>query len=293
MRVKLGRRGKFVCAWALAGLILAAGLLWGIGGVLVAPANHPLGPAPASLHVENVEFPSASGSTISGWFVPGQPGRGAVVLLHGVHADRSVLTPRAEWLARAGYAVLLFDFQAHGLSPGRHITFGYLESRDVTAAVRFVQTRLPGEKIGVIGISLGAAAAQLASPPLPVDALVLESSYPTIYQATEDRLAERFGWLGRLATPLLTCQLQPRLGIRLEELKPLECARKITVPKFYIAGTADRNTTLQESRDLFAAAAGPKQCWWIEGAGHVDLHAFARREYEQRVLAFLAEHLNK
>ena len=258
MRVKLGRRGKFVCAWALAGLILAAGLLWGIGGVLVAPANHPLGPAPASLHVENVEFPSASGSTISGWFVPGQPGRGAVALLHGVHADRSVLTPRAEWSARAGYAVLLFDFQAHGLSPGRHITFRYsgkprCHGRRPLCANPAARRKNRGDR----HLPGGAAAAQLASPPLPVDALVLESSDPTIYQATEDRLAERFGWLGRLATPLLTCQLQPRLGIRLEELKPLECARKITVPKFYIAGTADRNTTLQESRDLFAAAAGP------------------------------------
>lgn len=291
--MKLGRRWKYLGALVLAGLILGVLFVWGMGGVLVAPSNHPVGSPPASLHAENVEFPSTSGSTLRGWFVPGQPGQGAVMLMHGVHSDRMSLVARAQFLSHAGYAVLLFDFQAHGISPGKYITFGYLESRDATAAVQFLHARLPGEKIGVIGISMGAAAAQLAQPPLPVDALILESSYPTLYQATADRLADRFGWLGRLATPLLTCQLKPRLGIGLDDLKPLECARKMTTPKFYLAGTADRNTTIEESRSLFAAAAEPKQSWWLEGAGHVDLHRFARSEYEQRVLAFLALHLRK
>jgi len=63
------------------------------------------------------------------------------------------------------------------------------------------------------------------------------------------------------------------------------------VPKFFLVGDMDCNTTLAESRALFAAAAEPKQLWIVPGAGHVDLHHFARAEYEQKVLAFLAEHL--
>jgi pimeloyl-ACP methyl ester carboxylesterase len=211
--------------------------------------------------------------------------------MHGVHADRRSLTERAEFLSHAGYAVLLFDFQAHGESIGQHITFGHLESRDATAAVQYLHHRLPGEKIGVIGISMGAASALLADPPLPVNALILESSFPTLYQAAEDRMAIRFGWLGKLATPLLTCQLKPRLDIGLDDLKPLECARKISAPKFFIAGTADRDTTIAEAQALYAAAAGPKQAWWVDGAAHVDMHGYARSEYEQRVLAFLAGQL--
>ena len=202
------------------------------------------------------------------------------------------MAARAEFLARAGYSVLLFDFQGHGESLGRQITFGFLESRDATAAVNFVREKFPGEKIGVIGVSLGAAAALLAEPPLPVSALVLESSFPTIYQATADRMAIRFGFLGRLVTPLLTCQLKPRLGIGVDDLKPIQHAAKITVPKFFLAGTADRDTTLPESQALFAAAAEPKQLWLIDGARHVDLHAFAGAEYEKRVLDFLAANMN-
>ena len=286
------RKGKFYF-WALliTGALLAVFIVWNIGGVLVAPANHAIGPPPPQQAVQAVEFASASGSQIHGWFIAGQPGRGAVVLMHGVHSDRTSLIPRAEFLSRAGYAVLLFDFQAHGESLGQHITFGFLESRDATAAVNFVHQNLPGEKVGVIGISLGAAAAQLAVPPLPVEAMILESSFPTIYHATEDRLVVRLGPLGRLATPLLLCQLRPRLGIGLDDLNPLRHASQIFVPKFFLAGTKDPLTTIEESRSLFAAAAQPKQAWWVEGAGHQDLHAFAKSDYETRVLSFLAAHL--
>jgi pimeloyl-ACP methyl ester carboxylesterase len=289
--MKLTRRWKYFGALVLAGIILGAIFVWNMGSVLVSPANHSIENPPASLRAENVEFASASGATIYGWFIAGEPGKGAVVLMHGVHGDRRSLVARAEFLSRAGYAVLLFDFQAHGESRGKHITFGFLESRDATAAVHFIQQRLPGEKIGVIGISMGAAAALLADPPLPVNAMILESAYPTIYQATEDRLAMRFGWLGKMATPLLTCQLKPRLGISPDDLRPVESAKKISTPKFFIAGTADRDTTIAEARSLFAAAAGPKQAWWVEGAAHVDMLAFAKGEYEQRVLAFLAANM--
>jgi fermentation-respiration switch protein FrsA (DUF1100 family) len=285
------RRRKLGGALVVSAAILGVIFVWAIGGVLIAPANHPVGQPPANLHARSVEFPSASGATLHGWLVAGQPGKGAVILMHGVHVNRRVMAPRAEFLARAGYSVLLFDFQGHGESIGKNITFGFLESRDATAAVKFVRDNFPGEKIGVIGVSLGAASALLAQPPLPVNALVLESSYPTIYQATEDRLVMRFGFLGKLATPLLICQLKPRLGIGLDDLKPIRQVGKITAPKFFIAGTTDCDTTLPESQALFAAAAEPKQLWLVARAGHVDLHAFARAEYERRITEFLAANL--
>ena len=210
--MKLARRWKIFGAFCLAAILLGGIFVWNIGGVLVAPTNHPIGLPPAGLRAQAVEFPSASGARIHGWFVAGLPGSGAVVLMHGVHADRRTLVARAEFLSRAGYAVLLFDFQGHGESIGKTITFGFWESRDATAAVNFIREKIPGEKIGVIGVSMGAAAALLAEPPLPVDAMVLESCYPTIYQATKDRLMNRFGLPGRLATPLLTVPVEAAFG---------------------------------------------------------------------------------
>jgi pimeloyl-ACP methyl ester carboxylesterase len=285
-KLKIVACGIFVVA---AGFLLFA---WHSGNVLIAPANCEIGKPPADLPVQSVEFPSSSGATLHGWFVSGQPGRGGVVLLHGIRANRRQMLDCARFLFHAGYSVLLFDFQAHGESIGKHITAGYLESRDATAAVAFIQSKLPGEKIGVIGFSMGGASALLAKPPLQVNAMILESAYPTIEQAIEDRLEVRFGWLGKFGTPFLTWQLRPRLGFSANDLCPIQQVGKITAPKLFIAGTEDRLTTLNESKDLFNAAAEPKQFWWVNGADHVDLDAFVKAEYEKRVLEFLAKNLN-
>jgi len=122
--------------------------------------------------------------------------------------------------------------------------------------------------------------------------MILESVYPTIEQAVADRLESRFGWFGKFGTPFLTWQLKPRLGFGVGDLCPIQQVGKITVPKFFIAGTADRDTTLPESQALFAAAAEPKQLWLVDDAAHVDMLTFAKTEYEKRVLEFLARNLN-
>ena len=122
--------------------------------------------------------------------------------------------------------------------------------------------------------------------------MILQSVYPTIQQAITDRLENRFSWFGKFGTPFLTWQLKPRLGFSANDLCPIQQVGKITAPKFFTAGTEDRLTTLKESKDLFNAAAEPKQFWWVNGAEHVDLDAFAKAEYEKRVLEFLTKNLN-
>jgi len=272
------------------GVFLAFLLDLAAGSLLMAPKQCRLDPPTGAANaVESVEFPSGSGAAVRGWLIPAAGPRGVVILMHGVRANRQTMLNRVRFLHEAGYAVLLFDFQAHGETAGKHITFGYLESRDAAAAVDFVREKFPGAKIAVLGVSMGGAAALLARPPLAVNAMIVESVYPTITQAIEDRLSVRFGPWGKFGAPLLSWQLKPRLGIGAEDLSPIRSAGQITVPKLFLAGSADRLTTLPESQALFDAAAQPKELWIVPGAGHEDLHEFAPDDYEKRVLAFLAK----
>jgi fermentation-respiration switch protein FrsA (DUF1100 family) len=213
--------------------------------------------------------------------------------MHGVRANRLSEIERARLFREAGYDVLLFDFQAHGESPGEHITFGALESRDADAALRFLRARFPGRPLAAIGTSLGGAALALAPHPLPLDALVLESVYPTIDEAVADRLAIRFGPLGPPLAPLLLLQIEPRLGVPKSALRPIDHLADAGCPLFLLAGTADGHTTPEETKRLYAAAREPKDLWLVPGAGHVDLEAFAPKEYRKRVLGFLERILGK
>ncbi len=202
---------------------------------------------------------------------------------------------RARLLKAAGFSVLLFDFQAHGESTGTRITFGRLEGLDAAAAVAFVRQRLPGERLGAIGTSLGGAAALLGPGPLPVDALVLEAVYSNIGTAIDNRIRAVLGPRWRVvAQPvayLFELLLPPFVAARPADLRPIDHMARVTAPLFVASGTRDDRTAIAEAKAMFDRAAEPKQFWAVDGAGHVDLERYAPEEYRQRILPFLVEWL--
>ena len=291
-------------------VVLAA--TWFMAGALIVPTPRMIGDAPSDLQATSFVVESDSGSSIHGWHTQGQRDKGVIVLLHGIRASRLAMVERARWLGGLGYSTVLIDLQAHGESPGEHITVGYLERHDVRAAVAFARREHPHEPIGIIGVSLGGASALLASP-LDIDALVLESVYTDIDTAVHNRMVSRFGLLAPIPTALLIAQLQPRLGIspsqqpvadvtgsnaRLQprlgispsQLRPIDHIAHVACPVFVLSGTADKHTTLVDTEALYANAVNPKLLWLVEGAAHVDLLNYAPLAYKDRVVAFFDEH---
>jgi dipeptidyl aminopeptidase/acylaminoacyl peptidase len=260
-------------------------------GSLAAPHLHAVGPPPIGLRADPVEIGHGDGNRVAGWFVAGDTGKPGVLLLHGVRSDRREMLGRARFLANAGYSVLLVDMQAHGETPGEHITFGFKESYDVRAAVDFLRGRVRSQKVGIIGVSLGGAAALLGEQPSVADAVILEAVYSTIERAVENRIAIRLGPLGAVLAPLLTWQLEPRIGVPAQALSPLRAITRLSAPVLIVSGADDRHTLQDESRRLFAAAKAPKELWLIDGARHQDLHGYAGAVYEKRVLQFFKRYL--
>lgn len=271
-------------------LAAGAAAVWALGAALTAVEPHPVRLTEPGY--EDVLLRAAPDQLVAGSFLPGR-GRGAVLLLHGIHGDRRAMAARARFLHEQGYAVMLIDLPGQGASTASHVTFGLREADGVRAALAELRRRAPGQRIGVIGTSLGAASLVLCRECGPVDAVVLESMYPTIEDAVADRLRIRLGPAGGPLSALLLWQLPVRLGIDPQALRPVERIGALGAPVLIVAGSADRHTTLPETRRLYAAAAVPKDLWIVDGAAHVDLHAFAPAEYEQRIGTFLAQYLDR
>jgi len=276
---------------ALIGLISPFALLFGAGEMLSRPANRAVGPPPPDWPALGVRLHTPSGAAIAGWLARGQPGKGAVLLLHGVRTDRTQMLRRARFLNQAGYAALLVDMPAHGESSGDRITFGAREAAGVTTALDYLRRELPGERVGIIGVSLGAASTVLANPKPAPDAVILESMYPTIEEAVANRLVMRLGPVGAHLVPLLLWQMSLRTGVHARDLRPIQNLPHIGAPVLIVSGTEDKHTTWAGTQRLFDSAVEPKELWRVEGAAHVDLHAFQPEEYERRTLRFLAKHL--
>jgi fermentation-respiration switch protein FrsA (DUF1100 family) len=277
-----------VVGLALIALSLAA------GGLLTRPARAAIGPPPTGVAAETVRIAYGNDQQLSGWFLPGRADAGAVLLLHGVRGNRLQMLARARWLQREGIASLALDLPSHGESSGERISFGRHEAAGVDAALGWLHQRLPGEKVGAIGVSLGGASLLFAERRPELDALVLESVYPTIDDAVQDRLAMRLGpAASRVLAPLLLVQLPLRLDLSTPQLRPVEAIRGVHAPLVIASGTDDLHTRWVETERLFAAAAAPKALWPVHGAAHVDLHGFDAAAYEARLLPWLQANLRK
>lgn len=280
----------------LMALLCFIGLSWYIGGQLVAPANRTVGPPPTDLPVTTTTLNSESGSRIATWYIPAHdPDNGTnatVILLHGIRGDRRSMLGHARLLHNSGYAVVLIDMQAHGESPGERITVGWLESHDVRATVEFARQQNPNHRVGIIGRSLGGAATLFAAS-IDVDALVLEAVYPTIAEAVENRVAMRAGVASRVLTPALLCQLNPRLGTSVADLRPIDHIDEFACPVLIAGGEKDLHTTLSETERLFDAANQPKKLVVFPDAEHVDLLNHNKSLYRNEVLTYLDTHLKK
>lgn len=275
-------------------LSLLVGFLvsWLVAGQLVSPVRMDVKLPETDIPVEEFSIASESGALIAGWHLDVRNGRGVVILFHGVRANRLSMFERATLLYENGFSVVLIDFQAHGESTGENITIGYLEKYDVLASIAYAKAHHVGQPVGIIGVSLGAAATILASPQ-NIDAIIIESTYPDIRSAVVNRVKAKLGFLHKIPSEILLFQLEPRLGFDVSELAPIDRIGTLNSPIFIISGSDDVHTTKDEAVQLFSRANEPKQLWIVKGVGHEDVYSKRPELYKNNVLDFLSAHMIK
>lgn len=222
--------------------------------VIFQPSDDSVGNWNPEIGHENVDFHSADGTRLNGWFLDHPNPRGVALFLHG---NAGNITSRAPSLAilnrRHGLAVMTFDYRGYGRSEGVPDEQGILA--DARAARKWLAERkdIPEREIIIMGRSLGGAVAvDLAQD--GAKALVLASTFTSL----PDVAASHFRWL---PTKLL-------MAHRLNSLQKIKNYRG---PLLHSHGTHDNVIPFEQGERLFAAAASEnKQFVPIEGAGHND-----------------------
>ncbi|MCH8948802.1 MAG: alpha/beta fold hydrolase [Chloroflexi bacterium] len=249
------------------------------------------------LPAEDVTFASRDGTRLAGWFIPAAPAeRGpAVVLSHGHGRSRAELLPHANFLHRAGYAVLAFDYRHRGESAGDAVTMGLREQDDLLGAIDALAARpeVDAGRIGVVAVSMGSVIAILvAADDTRVRALVAECPYAT-RDAVMTRALRHYFHLPRFPfAPIAHWLIGRRLGQPVDVADAIDHIARISPrPLFLIADEEDAVLGPEDTARLFAAAQEPKRYWLIPGAGHSRGWQAAPEEYERRALGFLNEAL--
>lgn len=256
------------------------------------------GPAPTSVSALTVDLPVepleilTKGNTVTrGWLHHGKPGKGVILLVHSMRSNRVEMLSRARFLAEQGYTTLAIDLYAHGETPGDKITFGSRESDNAAAAAKYLRAKFPNERIGALGTSLGGAAIILAKLNKPFDAVILESVHGTLEEAINNRLKLYLGDYGSLLLPMALFQFSFFIDTPISELNPIARIGNLNAPVLFISGTHDVHTTQPEVERMYTAAIKPKELWIVPGAQHFNMHSYAGKSYEERVIDFFRFYL--
>lgn len=284
-------KGIGLIAWlALLGFVAGS---WIMANQFIAPDTCPVPwPSQFTMAPRDVAFPASDGTKIKGWFLSQANSNRAVVLLHGVSANRYQMLDQARWLHTLGYNVLLYDSRGCGESAPSAHSFGYYETRDLLGAVNWLQAQ-GMTQLGCIGVSQGAATILLASAQLPpsVRAVVAEAPYVTLQAAVDDHFRNHTGYPSCYFGALIVPIAEWKLGMNIADVSPLREVPKLKASLYLISGTADTTAPATGVQQLYDAAQCEKYLWLIEHAGHGDYFNYARDQYKQRIADFLKSHL--
>jgi len=269
-----------ILTWAfrclmLACLALSAGCSRLVDAFVYFPERSLAGaPGAVGLAYEEVRFPAADGTELSGWWIPGRRSGPAVLFFHG---NAGNISGRLDILRRLydrlGLDVFAFDYRGYGRSSGSPSEEGLYA--DAKGARELLHAR-GWDRGGVLlyGRSLGAAVAIQSAAEDPPEACVLEAAFTSL-----DDLA-------RLHYPILSHLVRPWLR---DAYPNLERIRKISCPKLFLHGDRDEVVPIGMGWRLFDACQAPKWFRTARGAGHDDPAFVGGDTYWEGWEAFLGE----
>ncbi len=304
-------------------IILSSGcIIWGImsSRLILSPPRDKNQILPKQLvaYYEELRFKSTDGLELEGWFIPylfnphqntklginslskgpefvNEPNaKGTIILCHGFATNKSDLIGFIPFLNEHGYNVFMFDFRAHGNSPGS-CSLGYYEVNDLLGAVNYLKNRqdVNSEKIGAIGVSMGGAIVFMAAAKTPyLKAVVGDSSFLS-FERTVTRFAKLFYNLPKFPFVYLTIKaVEFRLGFKSNEADTAKYIDKIS-PRaiFIIHGENDKRILLEDAQLLYKLAKEPKQMWIVPLADHLESRGLMQMEYEKKIIEFFDKYL--
>lgn len=235
----------------------------------------PATPARWGADYEEVNFNSADGTELHGWFMPARGGsaKGTVVFSHGNAGSIGHHLSFVMWLVEARFNVMLYDYRGFGKSAGNVDRRGMLD--DVTAAFEYIANRadVDASRLVSMGHSLGGAKSITALAERPVRglrAVIIDGAFAS-YQS----MARVFA--GQLGANLVTDEWAPKDFV--DRLAP--------VPLLVVHGSDDEVVPFSQGKLLFDNANEPKTLFEVKDGRHGDALARDQGAYRRKLIAWL------
>jgi len=206
--------------------------------------------------------------------------------LHGYGLAEFSMAPWALRLAQEGWRCVLVDLRGHGKSTGKKISFGLVESRDMSQLLDVLANQgqlVP--PVAVIGESYGAA---LALRWKTIDPRVgrVVAPYAVLSNAVLNICRDYASFLPRAVIRAGLKQLPVVLGVPGDDLDTTTVLARHPVTALFVSGTEDNITPLADVRSLFNESLPGSELIVVSGATHETV-TYRFSELVPPVLAWL------
>lgn len=228
-------------------------------------------PEDLGIAFEDINFKTADGQTLNGWFIPARGAKATILYFHGNAGNISHRLHKVKFFYEMNVNFLIFDYRGYGKSTGRPSEKGLY--KDAQAAYDYLASRndVDKSKIVAYGKSLGGPVAADLCLRRQAGALVLEGSFASV--------------------ALRAQQLYPFLPMELlitQRYDAVHKVRSLRIPKLVVHGRQDEVINFCHGEILFAAASGPKQFLSFDGSHNDDVY-ITSPVYRDELLNFLRQ----
>lgn len=264
--------------WIIAGilfLVIGLTVLSGHFAFSITPRPSTETPESVGLSYTDIYFANHNNEVLHGWWIQHPDASAAspfptIILTHGWNRNCQRMLPYLDHLAEFPMNVLCIEARGHGENRKNHFISQVGFAHDIVSAMNWLvlQPGVQVEQIGVLGHSLGAAAAIYAGfLDKRVSFIVADASYAHPLEIIRNFLRGYhipyfpLGWL-------MVQYIQLRLWITLNQIAPENVIRHLPQPGLLIHGDQDSVVPVRDGQQLLANAKDNFGLYIASSANH-------------------------
>ncbi len=285
---------------------IIAGILFLLTGItmLTGHFTFSITPRPSTETPESLGLPftdiyltNHNNEVLHGWWIQ-HPDTSAdspfptMILIHGWNRNCERMLPYLDHLSDLPVNVLCIEARGHGANSKNHFISQVGFAQDIVSAINWLvlQPEVRVDQIGVLGHSLGAAAAIYASfLDKRISCIVADGSYAHPLEIIRNFLRGYhipyypLGWL-------MVQYIQLRLWITLNQIAPENVIRNLSPPGLLIHGDKDSVIPVRDGQHLLANASDNFELWIASNANHSNTAEHPK--FQEVLHRFLRTHLD-